>query len=95
MASNDLIIDKDYFIEMKNYLESEGKLLDSQLSVYISILENASKSGLISGMSAARLKIYVHNAKRLKGKFKPAADDAVKAMRDLLETASKENDRKM
>lgn len=95
MASKELVIDKDYFIDMKNYLENESRNLETQLSLYIAILENASSAGLISGETAVKLRMYLHNAKKLKGKLQPAATDAVKALHNLLLKASTENDRKM
>lgn len=76
MASNQCIIDDKYCLEMGSYFKKQGDRLDRMISDYISVMEFARTFGTRDGEVHDAMGDYIEYAKKLKGKFSLASQNA-------------------
>lgn len=84
MASNELIIDDEYFRSMGAYFESQGEQLETFIVDYLEILQEVKTKGIISGEVSNALSTYISYVSRLKNQINLVSRDAKREIEGFL-----------
>ena len=72
----ELIIDDEYYHELRAFMEEKGRKIDETVSAFIKTMESVRDLAVISGELSEVLKEYILNAGRLSGALKTLSEEA-------------------
>ncbi|WBY63707.1 hypothetical protein [Thermocaproicibacter melissae] len=84
MASNQLIIDEDYWRDMASFFEKQGKNYESMIQEYVQTLKAIRDSAIIDGAVSAALSEFITYAEKLENQIGSLSTRAKSAVNQFL-----------
>jgi hypothetical protein len=84
MASNQLIIDEDYWRDMASFFERQGKNYESMIQEYVQTLKTIRDSAIIDGAVSAALSEFITYAEKLENQIGSLSTRAKSAVNQFL-----------
>lgn len=84
MASNQLIIDEDYWRDMASFFEKQGKNYESMIQEYVQTLKTIRDSAIIDGAVSAALSEFITYAEKLENQIGSLSTRAKSAVNQFL-----------